>query len=252
MTSLRMERLHQAVGRGWVQGMLSSPAAPQAFVLLLPPFFHEWQRSYRLFALLADALATRGIGVLRFDYRGTGESSDDDAAFLPSRALEDAEAMLALLRARSAAPVTLVGVRAGALLAERLAERHDLPWWAWQGVDSGRAHFDELRARDLHERNNRNRFPFLARHRASAPDALMGHRLHAEFAIELGIFNAKTEPAWRIDAAKRCGPRGFALPDEFAAWVTQIDLQGALPLAAVARLADAMATRLCGAREAAA
>lgn len=244
MTAVVMRRVQRAVGRGWVQGMRCEAPAPRAALLVLPPFFHEWQRSYRLFALVADALAARGISVLRFDYRGTGESSGDDADFLPSRALDDAEAMLAALRECSPAPVTLVGVRAGALLAERLAERHGLPWCAWQGVERGDHHWAELRERDAHERNNRNRFPFLGRHRAPDLATLMGHRLHSEFALELGIFQRAAEPAWRIDHAERCGPADVALPETLPGWVGQIDLQGALPLAAIAALADAIAARM--------
>jgi pimeloyl-ACP methyl ester carboxylesterase len=244
MTAVGMRRVQRSVGRGWVQGMLCEAPAPRAAVLVLPPFFHEWQRSYRLFALVADALAVRGISALRFDYRGTGESSGDDADFLPSRALDDAEAMLAALRERGPAPVALIGVRAGALLAERLSVRHGLPWCAWQGVDRGDQHLVELRERDTHESNNRNRFPFLGRHRAPDPATLMGHRLHPEFALELGIFQRATEPAWRIDRAERCGPADVALPESLPGWVGQIDLQGALPLAAIAALAEAIAARM--------
>jgi pimeloyl-ACP methyl ester carboxylesterase len=244
MTAAVMRRVQHPVGRGWVQGMLCEARAPRAAMLLLPPFFHEGQRSYRLFALLADALASRGISVLRFDYRGSGESSGEDADFLPSRALDDAAAMLALLRQPEATPVTVVGVRAGALLAERVAERYRLPWCAWQGVERGDLHLAELRQRDAHERNNRNRFPFLGRHREPDPGTLMGHRLHPEFALELGIFKRGTDPNWRVDVAGRCSPADVPLPDALAGWVGQIDLQGALPLAAIAALADGIAPRL--------
>lgn len=252
MTVAGMRRVQRVVGRGWVQGMLCEARAPRAAMLILPPFFHEWQRSYRLFALFADAMAARGVSVLRFDYRGTGESSGVDEDFLPSRALDDAEAMLATLRERSDSPVTLVGIRAGALLAERLAERHALAWCAWEGVERGGPHLAELRERDAQERNNRNRFPFLGRHRAPDPATLMGHRLHPEFALELGIFQRGAPPPWRIDHAERCGPADVALPDSLSRWVGQIDLQGALPLADVAALADAIAARLLAPTESAA
>ncbi len=244
MTAMGMRVLQRPVGRGWVRGTLCEAQEAHASVLLVPPFFHEWQRSYRLFALLADALASRGVRVLRFDYRGTGDSSGEDAEFLPSRALDDADAMLALLREYGPAPITLIGVRAGALLAEPLAARHTLPWWAWQGVERGDAHLHELRTRDRHERNNRNRFPFLGRARVSDAGTLMGHRLHPEFALELGIFRRMAEPAWRVDVAEHCGPGDLLLPELLSRWVGQIDLQGSLPHAAVASVADRMASRL--------
>ncbi|MCZ8165009.1 alpha/beta fold hydrolase [Silanimonas sp.] len=236
--------VQRPVGRGWVHGMLCDAPRAETAALLLPPFFHEWQRSYRLFALLADALATRGVRVLRFDYRGSGESSGDDAEFLPSRALDDAEAMLAVLREYEPTRITLVGVRAGALLAEMLAERHRLPWCAWQGVDSGLEHLAELRERDTIERNSRRRFPFLRRDRAPESGMLMGHRVHEEFALELGIFKRRGEPAVRVDVPSRCGPADLALPDPLSDWVGQIDLQGSVPLAAIAAVATALAERL--------
>lgn len=236
--------MHIPVARGWVAGGLTASESPFAGVLLLPPFFHEWQRCYRLFALLADALSHRGVAMLRFDYRGTGESSGNDSDFLPSRALEDADAALTLLRSRCRGPVIILGVRAGALLAERIAARHTLPWWAWQGIDDGATYFETLRQRHRREINSRSRYPFLVGKAADDPNALMGHHLHAEFGLELGIFKRTTKPAWRLDVTAGTSDDTLALPPEFSEWVDQIDLQGVLPLAAVSALADRFLERL--------
>jgi len=249
MSHRRIEVLQRPVGRGWIQATLHHAEPPRASLLVVPPFFHEWQRSYRLFALLADALASRGVVVLRFDYRGCGESSGDDADFLPSRALDDADAALRLLRERCSAPPTLLGIRGGALIAERMAEQHRLPWWAWQPAEDGKDHLESLRNLDRKERNNRNRFPFLRHTQAEASGELMGHRVHPEFHLELGIFRRASVPAWRIDTAEACEGSDLVLPPEFSAWPGQIDLQGALPLAAINNAAERLAERLvaiCG------
>ena len=73
---------------------------------------------------------------------------------------------------------------------------------------------------------------------------LMGHRVHEEFALELGIFKRRGEPAVRVDVPSRCGPADLALPDPLSDWVGQIDLQGSVPLAAIAAVATALAERL--------
>ena len=236
--------LQLPIGDGWLHAMLTLPADARAALLLIPPFFHEWQRSYRMFALLADHLSRRGVATLRFDYRGTGDSSGADDDFLPGRALEDAHVAFNALAARTTAPITVLGVRAGALLAERLAERVGRPWFAWQAVSDGRAHFEALADRDQRECNNRMRFPFRGRLQPRRPGQLMGHRLHPEFALELGIFRRGSHPALVIDAESRCAPGDIALPPALSSWEDEVDLQGSLSTAVVealaARLVDAL------------
>lgn len=244
MTMPGIKVLQCPIEHGWIQASLSAADSPRAGLLVLPPFFHEWQRGYRLFALLSERLALRGISVLRFDYRGTGDSSGGDSEFLPSRALEDADIALSVLREHCPAPITVLGIRGGALLAEPLAARHALPWWAWQPVDDGASHLKALRERDRFERNNRLRFPFLGRERRTADDVLMGHRIHPEFGLELGIFRRTSAPACRIDAESACRPGDLALPPEFIAWAEQLDLQSAPALKAMDRVADTIAERL--------
>lgn len=243
--SLRGGEIRQlAIGDGWVHAVHGAPVAPSAALVLLPAFFHEAQRSHRLFAVLADALAQRGVACLRIDYRGTGDASGDDTAFLPSRAIEDAIVAASALRTLHALPPVLLGVRAGALVAEAAARRLGLAWWAWQPVEDGRTHGAALRERDRFELNNRLRFPFLGGARASRDDQLMGQRLHAEFALELGILRRESEPALRIDIGLANAANTLALPPELADWVDQLDLQGRTPVAAIEAMAAALAARL--------
>ncbi|CAN7235334.1 alpha/beta hydrolase [Pseudoxanthomonas sp. LjRoot143] len=119
---------------------------PQGALLVCPPFFHEHARSYRLFALLADALSERGIATLRFDYYGTGDSAGDDDDFTPEGACKDATEALASLRSRVPhAPLFVMGVRGGALPALRLVQEHPpAALWLWQPVTDWPGHLDEL------------------------------------------------------------------------------------------------------------
>ncbi|MGL6289301.1 MAG: hypothetical protein ACRC2H_01275 [Silanimonas sp.] len=243
--SLRGGEIRQlAIGDGWVHAVHSAPAAPAAALVFLPAFFHEAQRSHRLFAVLADALVRRGVACLRIDYRGTGDASGDDSGFLPSRAIEDAVTAARAMQAMHALRPVLLGVRAGALLAEAAASRLGLAWWAWQPVEDGRKHLATLRERDRFELNNRLRFPFLGSTRRGRDDQLMGQRLHPEFALELGILRRGAAPALRVDASIDEGPEAMPLAPELADWVDQLDLQGGTPVAAIDAIAAALAERL--------
>lgn len=244
VTPAGMESLDVPVANGSLHMALLPAEVARAAVLVVPPFLHEWQRSYRLFALLAKALADRGITVARFDYRGCGDSSGQDQDFLPSRAIDDTHRALDAVAQRCAAPVTLLGVRAGALVAERVAVQRACPWWAWQPVVDGSAYWAELQAHDLRERNNRYRFPFLGRPAVAGMNQIMGHRLHPEFALELAILRITMAPGCRLEAEDRCIAGDLPLPLACSRWVGQIDIEGSLPLAALGLVADGMASRL--------
>jgi pimeloyl-ACP methyl ester carboxylesterase len=77
---------------------------------------------------LAAALADEGVGSLRFDKRGVGESEGEYLTAGFERETDDADAALAALRGtRQIDPqrVTVIGHSVGATIAIRLASRHD-------------------------------------------------------------------------------------------------------------------------------
>ncbi len=91
-------------------------------VVLVSPIGRERLRCYHESANLARALAGRGYPVLRFDYRGEGESSGDFAESSLTTRLEDIAAMVQQLRSRAdVEEICLVGFRLGGYLAARAA-----------------------------------------------------------------------------------------------------------------------------------
>jgi alpha/beta superfamily hydrolase len=90
--------------------------------LLAGPFAIERQLSYTTWVRWARALASAGFEVLRFDYRGTGESTGRFDTSCMSDWKQDLLACLDLLRDGKDAPTLLIGVRMGALLAAEAFE----------------------------------------------------------------------------------------------------------------------------------
>lgn len=94
-------------------------------VVICNPLGTEYFVAYRSIRFLAEQLSASGLHVLRFDYFGTGDSdgSDDDVTF--DGCVDDAlTAVEELSEASGADSIGVVGVRAGAAVSVRLAERH--------------------------------------------------------------------------------------------------------------------------------
>lgn len=109
-------------------------------LLYVHPFAEEMNRSRRMAALQARALAALGYGVLQIDLYGCGDSSGDfgDARWDIWKA--DLAAGAAWLRRRIDRPLTLWGLRLGALLALDYARDARVPVQSmilWQPVLNG-------------------------------------------------------------------------------------------------------------------
>lgn len=79
-------------------------------------------RNYRVEVLAARTLASRGIAVQRFHYRGTGNSDGDTEDMTFPAMVDDAVAVLDDLRRRyPGAPTALLGTRVGAVVAAAAA-----------------------------------------------------------------------------------------------------------------------------------
>lgn len=121
--------------------------AGQVLTVICPPLFYDYMRTQLVLRELAISLAERGQHVLRFDYRGTGDSFRDLGEVAISDWVEDIA--LAVREGREisgSAEVRLLGVRAGALLACRsmgaLVDIQRLVMW--DPVPDGAGYLQEL------------------------------------------------------------------------------------------------------------
>lgn len=123
-------------------------------VLYIPPFAEEMNRSRRIAAQQARALAALGYGVLQPDLTGTGDSSGDFADARWDIWKDDLAACCAWLGERIAQPPVLWGLRLGALLAldyARTAAHPPRALLLWQPMSGGQACLTQfLRLRTFH------------------------------------------------------------------------------------------------------
>jgi len=109
-------------------------------VLYVPPFAEEMNRSRRMAALQARALAAAGIGVLILDLFGTGDSAGEFRDARWAIWLADVRAASTWLERSLGRPVQLLGLRLGGLLAASaaVAEPNRFPRLIlWQPVADG-------------------------------------------------------------------------------------------------------------------
>jgi len=125
-------------------------------IVICNPIGDDLVRAHRPLRHLAQRLSAAGFAVLRFDYRGTGDSAGDESE--PARVpgwLSDIASAADELRARAGVTrVTLVGLRAGAVLAAAAAGRQDVDAVVlWSGYPSGGAFVDDaVRTHRMHRK----------------------------------------------------------------------------------------------------
>lgn len=115
-------------------------------VVYVHPFAEEMNKSRRMAALQARALAAAGHAVLQMDLHGCGDSSGDFADASWEGWVDDVRLACDWLQQRSGSVPWLWGLRAGCLLAAEAAHRsgaaHGL--LLWQPVVSGRQYLQQF------------------------------------------------------------------------------------------------------------
>ncbi|WLE63220.1 alpha/beta hydrolase [Burkholderia plantarii] len=165
-------------------------------VVLCNPLGHEAIWLHQAMRQFADALASRGLPVLRFDYLGTGDSTDTGAWVRPGDwVAEVVEAADWLKRATSIARVSLAGFRFGgtvAALAARQVEIESIAMFA--PVVSGRLFLREMNL--LHQTWQR-KAGFGNGDAGASRDVreIFGHRFSAPGFDRLGELDLCAEPA---------------------------------------------------------
>ncbi|RYY77055.1 MAG: alpha/beta fold hydrolase [Gammaproteobacteria bacterium] len=118
-------------------------------IVLCSPFGQENMRAHRSLRRLAINLSNLGYAVLRFDYRGTGDSAGSLNSVTADDWQQDIRIAVQELIDIAAVPkVSLLGLRIGALLAAQVAANHQnvSRLVMWDPVVSGQAYIDELTA----------------------------------------------------------------------------------------------------------
>jgi pimeloyl-ACP methyl ester carboxylesterase len=144
-------------------GWLSYPqdSLVKSGVVLALPVGYEARGARRAMRALAVSLAEDGYVALRFDYRGTGDSSGNFGSTLPNPGwLEDVSSAVAFLRKYGINRVSAVGMRFGATLVGIAASHLQLDLSSlvmWDPCESGRSYLRELSALEtLRHENYRN------------------------------------------------------------------------------------------------
>jgi pimeloyl-ACP methyl ester carboxylesterase len=118
-------------------------------VLICAPLGHEQVHAHRALRHLADSCAECGIQALRLDYDGVGDSdgTDHDPQRCATWLSNVGDAVTWLREEAGCSTVSLVGLRIGALLAARYAEKHPVENLVlWAPVIKGRRYTRELNA----------------------------------------------------------------------------------------------------------
>ena len=94
---------------------------PDRWLLLVPPFAEEMNKSRRMFAMLGRRAAAAGCGVLLVDLAGTGDSWGDFRDARYAGWLSDLQQAVRWAAARGGPVTAVAGLRFGALLAMELS-----------------------------------------------------------------------------------------------------------------------------------
>ncbi|MGZ5152638.1 MAG: serine aminopeptidase domain-containing protein [Burkholderiales bacterium] len=188
----------------------------QVLTVICPPLFIEYMRTQLALRQLAVSLADSGQHVLRFDYRGTGDSFGDLSETAISDWVDDVA--LAVREGRDltgCSMVRLLGVRAGALLACKSAggssevERLVL----WDPVPDGVTYLRGLRRMqgaivELHPPLNRAE-------RRETLHEYAGHRLSERMLEQLRSLDAAayaSVPKSKLHVVSTSSGAGFPVP----------------------------------------
>ncbi len=135
-------------------GVLHTPAVRDRGVgiVLCDPFGEEKHYTYRTFVNFARRACDEGFHVLRFDYRGNGDSAGEREDNTPARLLSDINRAVDLMTGRLAIRrVGLLGLRLGGTLAALAANTDPRTEFLvlWAPVMRPKEHFDGLFRQDL-------------------------------------------------------------------------------------------------------
>lgn len=235
------EPLHIASGADSLFGMLYRPAGePRAGLVLCHPFFEERKSAHRVMVDMARCLAVSGCAVLRFDYRGCGDSTGEFSSFSCPDWREDIVQAVGQLRSTVRAErMGLLGLRLGASLAIETAHDAKADFVIlWEPILSGQRYLDqELRRKLVREmvtfgQSRETRATLLKGLEEGKPIDLDGYPVTARLFKDVGGIDlahlagrAVTRRALLVQIAQSEDSRGLSgLRDSLAADGVQVQL----------------------------
>ena len=161
-----------------------SGSAEQGVVLAYPGP-QEYMPSHYAFRLLAAQLAREGFAVLRFDWRGTGDSAGESVDINFQQYREDLQsAVQELIDVSGVRRVSVVGFRLGANMAASTQYKHHLDQLVlWEPIQSGASYLSELRARERRKLGDLLDPP--SWWRSGNPEELLGHAISKDHLLEI-------------------------------------------------------------------
>ena len=207
--------------RGQLYGVHHFPKAGQAndrAVLIMAPMGQDYVRSHKTLQKLAVDLARRGFHVLRFDYVGTGDSSDTDDWDLRTWKRNALDALGRLSELSHASELSIVGVRLGASIAAALGTTVD-SLILWDPVTDGRDYLEELHSLNVELLRTTLHSARKARRADSGvDDELVGHKCTVPmqeslraFALDASFDTRAARLLW-IESKGRRSPDGHLPP----------------------------------------
>ena len=146
--TMRQEAFFLPVAGGQRLCIWRAPAAGpiRGRIVHVPAFAEEMNKCRPMTALAARRMAEAGFGVLQVDLLGCGDSSGDFGDASWDDWIGDIVAAIDWTRGRTDAPLSLWGLRGGALLAGAVSSRVSQPLslLLWQPVLSGRTHLTQF------------------------------------------------------------------------------------------------------------
>ena len=122
--------------------------APKGIVVIAGPFAEEKKAAQRALVAAARTFAGVGYDVLRFDWRGTGDSGGEFGQADVESWLADLRAAIETARQMSDAPITLLGLRFGAALAWQISTEIEIENLVlWEPVVNGSSYARQNRQR---------------------------------------------------------------------------------------------------------
>ena len=180
--------------------------------LYLHPFAEEMNKSRRMAALGAEALAQHGLLVLQVDLGGCGDSAGEFGDATWQGWIEDVSQAWAWLRNASAGPNGIWTLRAGSLLAADWVEQtgEHPPLLFWQPVRNGQQHLTQfLRLKAASD---------MLTDKSKGAVAKLREELESGRAVEVAGYSLSPAIAAGMNASR------LQLPDDYRSAVTAIEV----------------------------